>query len=76
MNIFTYSLCLIKPRLFRPWLCIPGYCIYPYKRPGGDAFFKGGGGGGGGGGRGPIIKDKKNQLSSPVAIGDNGHLQP
>ena len=28
------------------------YCIYPYKRPGGDAFFK----------RGAIIKDKKSTL--------------
>ena len=25
---------------------------------------------------GATITDKKNQLSSPVAMGDNGHLQP
>ena len=36
-------------------------------------FSKGVGGGGGGG---AIIKDKKNKFSSPVAMGDNGHLQP
>ena len=36
--------------------------------------FAKGGGGGGGGGR-ATITDKKNQLSSPVAMGDNGHLQ-
>ena len=34
---------------------------------GGDAFFQKGG---------ATITDKKNQLSSPVAMGDNGHLQP
>ena len=28
------------------------------------------------GGGGAIITDKKNQLSSPVAMGDNGHIQP
>ena len=42
------------------------YHIYPYKRPGGDAFFK----------RGATITDKKNQLLSPMAMSDNGHLQP
>ena len=42
------------------------YHIYLYKRPGGDAFFK----------RGATIAYRKNQLSSPVAMGDNGHLQP
>ena len=47
------------------------YRIYPYKRPGG----------GGGGGcifqkGGLLLKIKKDQLSSPVAMGDNGHLQP
>ena len=45
------------------------YRTYPYKRPGGDAFFKRGGGG-------LLLQIKKNQLSSPVAMGDNGHLQP
>ena len=40
------------------------YRIYPYKHPRGNAFFRKGG------------NYKKNQLSSPVAMGDNGHLQP
>ena len=31
---------------------------------------------GGGGGGGATITYKKNHLSSPVAMGDNGHLQP
>ena len=39
--------------------------------PGAMHFSKGGGGGGA-----IIIYKKKNQLSSPVAMGDNGHLQP
>ena len=42
------------------------YCIYPYKRPGGDAFFKRVGG--------RVLQIKTNQLSSRVAMGDNGHL--
>ena len=42
------------------------YHIYSYKRPGGDAFFK----------RRATRTDEKNQLSSPVAMGDNGHLRP
>ena len=45
--------------------------------PGTMHFSKGGGWGGWGvGGGGGTITDKKNQLSSPVAMGDNGHLQP
>ena len=40
--------------------------------PGAMHFSKGGGGGGGG----ATITYTKTQLSSPVAIGDNGHLQP
>ena len=47
------------------------YRIYSYKCPGGDAFFKKRGWGGGG-----RLLPIKNQLSSPVAMGDNGHLQP
>ena len=62
-------------------ICFHIYCIYPYKRPGGDAFFK----------RGKVgqffshfsshmlvyyYRLKKNQLSNPVEMGDNGHLQP
>ena len=35
-------------------------------------FSKWGGGGGGGG----LLPIQKNQLSSPVAMGDNEHLQP
>ena len=38
----------------------------------GRYIFRGGGGGGGG----ATVTDKKNQLSWPVAMGDNGHLQP
>ena len=44
------------------------YSIYSYKRPGGDASFKKGGGG--------TVIDKKNKLSSPAAMGNNGHVQP
>ena len=38
----------------------------------GQCIFQKGGGGGGGG----LLPIKKDQLSSPVAMGDNGHLQP
>ena len=46
------------------------YRGYPYKRPGGDAFFKKGVGWG----WALLLQIKKNKLSSPVAMGDNGHL--
>ena len=42
----------------------PGRCIFK------------GGGGGGGGGECVTINDKQNQISSPVEMGDNGHLLP
>ena len=42
------------------------YHNYPYKRPRGDAFFK----------RRGLLLEIKNQLSGPVAMGDNRHLQP
>ena len=38
----------------------------------GRCIFQGGGGGGGG----VTITDKQNHISSPVAMGDNGHLLP
>ena len=47
------------------------YRIYCNKRPGAMHFSKGGGGGGG-----ATITDKQNQISSPVAMGDNGHWLP
>ena len=50
--------------------CTVFICI---NTPGEMHFSKVGGGGGGGG---ATITDKKSQLLSPVAMGDNGHLQP
>ena len=57
----------------------PGHVRMPYtvfiviNAPGRCIFQKGGGGGGGGG---AAITDKQNHISSPVAIGDNGHWLP
>ena len=42
------------------------YPIYCNKRPGAMHFSKGG----------ATIADKQNHISSPVAMGDNGHLLP
>ena len=42
------------------------YRIYCNKRPGAMHFPKGG----------ATITDKQNHISSPVAMGDNGHLLP
>ena len=42
------------------------YRIYCNKRPGAMHFSKGG----------ATITDKQNHISSPVAMGDNGHLLP
>ena len=53
------------PQIF-PRSKICQYRIYSYKCPGGDVFFK----------RGATITNTKTELSSPVAMGDNGHLQP
>ena len=53
MTFDTYGIIIIKKVT---------YSIYPFKRPGGDAFFKKRRGG-------AIIKDKKQQLPSPVVMG-------
>ena len=61
---------LITPGTKCLWFHGYTYRIYSYKSPGADAFFKRGQGGGGGG---ATTTGKKNQLSSPVAMGDSEH---
>ena len=68
-----HFLCRIAKRQTKMvfWLGKQRYPIHPYKYPVTMNFSKGVGGW-----VVAAIADKKNQLSSPVAVGDNGHLQP
>ena len=73
---YIYSLAAYHK--FTQLVSVPGkeghICVTVFIRintPGGFEFSKGEGGGGG-----VTLTDKKDQLSSPVAMGDNENLQP